>query len=37
MRAPRRVVVIAASVLLVIEMVVLVAVYHRTHPAPFEG
>ena len=36
MRAPRRVVVIAASVVLAIEMVVLVAAYHWTHPALFE-
>jgi hypothetical protein len=36
MRAPRRGVVVAASVLLAIEMVVLVAVHHWTHPAPFE-
>jgi hypothetical protein len=36
MRAPRRGVVVAASVLLAIGMVVIVAVYHWIHPAPFE-
>ena len=36
MRAPRRALIIAASVVLAIEMVVLVAAYHWTHPAPFQ-